>query len=598
MATRYSPTHRAESIKRKSWCAYCAGAATAGLLTVGPLVFPATASAATGETPQPDAATATATSQVKVAAAEEPEPKPEPKPAPEPEPTPDPTPEPEPTPTPEPEPEKAPEPEPEPEPKPEAESTATPEVTVEETPKKAPKKARAEVAPTADEDNPLTVTLDDHVVAPGATVVGTIGNLDPDAPVSVEVMTEAGATVVLCQVDAAEAGFSCDLPTTVVPGGNYLVVASQGTWSATAQLVVAANDSQTRPLVDASDAMQFSDITLTGVGWDPDTTVNITLTGPNGETITRNDVSVDGDGAWALTIPTNSNTTPGDWSVFVKSTTDTQATAWLTVEVYEARPRMQCTRKIILTTETTNQTVNLRGFTPDGTEAVITLTSPTGAVSTYTAVPEGEDGTATVTMPVTANLGRWTVNASQTTATSDTNADSCTFTVVALPDIDPPTDPEDPEDPNNPNDPETPPIDPPTDDPEDPKNPTPPENDDPTPPEDPPPPVFDPTDDETTGSVPNFSDEPYTTQPLPEAEQTQTRIQTPDDDETDVSEEATDAGPAWRTVENRTTAADADEDSSAIASPWLWALGATGGLGVAGWWLVGAWRRNQGDIEA
>ncbi|MDN5894695.1 MAG: hypothetical protein L0H93_11790 [Nocardioides sp.] len=456
---------------------------------------------------------------------------------------------------------------------------------------------------------PLEVTLSDHVVAPGATVVGNIDNADPNEPVRVDVLTATGSTVTTCGVDmnTNPVSFSCALPANIEPGGDYTVVAYQGDRSAAAQLVVSDNDGQERPMVDAPNTMQFSDITITGVGWDPDTRVDLTLTGPDGATISRSGLTVDSNGKFIVAIPTDASTAPGDWTVFVDSTTGTQASQWLTLEIYAATPRTTCTRSIIRDSESAIQTVNLSGFTPDGTPAEIVAIGPDGLAMAGLVIPLGERGTASWSFPVpTTSPGRWTIETTQHTSEGETNTGQCSFTVVGGGEVTPPEDPEKPpvEEPEKPG-PGDGPIAEPLD-PDDPDGPGDGEDDGDDLGGNPdtgepgiPPPTFDPDDPGST-SLPTLVEDLFGTTQIPEANEKRARII--EQPRGEAGNTSPDEG--WHAVDGTRQQADdgngdgtGDGGDNRVAEVALWSIGTTGALGVAGWMLfMGLRRRN--DFEA
>ncbi|MFB8229618.1 choice-of-anchor G family protein [Cellulosimicrobium sp. NPDC055967] len=182
-----------------------------------------------------------------------------------------------------------------------------------------------------------TITVDPTTANPGddVTVDGT--GYTPDATVTVEIRDGSGAVVTSLGDVPTDGDGSFTTPITVpedTTPGDYTVVGIDDTTSTEAETPLGVGGvgvSEPTVTVDPTTANPGDEVTVTGEGWPPSTTVTVDLLDEDGDVVATVDVETDDTGSFTTPITVPEDATPGDNTVHASDETGNEAETPLTV---------------------------------------------------------------------------------------------------------------------------------------------------------------------------------------------------------------------------------------------------------------------------
>ncbi|MFF2267441.1 choice-of-anchor G family protein [Cellulosimicrobium cellulans] len=183
-----------------------------------------------------------------------------------------------------------------------------------------------------------TIAVDPTTANPGdeVTVDGT--GYTPDATVTVEIRDGSGTVIETVENVPTDGDGNFTTPITVPAGttpGDYTVVGIDDTTSTEAEtpLTVEGLGATDPPTVtvDPTTANPGDEVTVTGEGWPPSTTVTVELVDEDGDVVATVDVETDAEGSFTTPITVPEDATPGDYTVHASDETGNEAEAPLTV---------------------------------------------------------------------------------------------------------------------------------------------------------------------------------------------------------------------------------------------------------------------------
>ncbi|WP_264032366.1 choice-of-anchor G family protein [Cellulosimicrobium sp. SH8] len=182
-----------------------------------------------------------------------------------------------------------------------------------------------------------TITVDPTTANPGdeVTVDGT--GYTPDATVTVEIRDGSGTVIATVEDVPTDGDGSFTTPITVPEGttpGDYTVVGIDDTTSTEAEAPLAVGGvgvSEPTVTVDPTTASPGDEVTVTGEGWPPSTTVTVELVDEDGDIVATVDVETDEEGSFATPITVPEDATPGDYTVHASDDAGNEAEAPLAV---------------------------------------------------------------------------------------------------------------------------------------------------------------------------------------------------------------------------------------------------------------------------
>ncbi|MCO7272261.1 choice-of-anchor G family protein [Cellulosimicrobium cellulans] len=182
-----------------------------------------------------------------------------------------------------------------------------------------------------------TITVDPTTANPGddVTVDGT--GYTPDATVTVEIRDGSGAVVTSLGDVPTDGDGNFTTPITVpadTTPGDYTVVGIDDTTSTEAETPLGVGGvgvSEPTVTVDPTTANPGDEVTVTGEGWPPSTTVTVDLLDEDGDVVATVDVETDDTGSFTTPITVPEGATPGDYTVHASDDTGNEAETPLTV---------------------------------------------------------------------------------------------------------------------------------------------------------------------------------------------------------------------------------------------------------------------------
>ncbi|MBM7820393.1 5-hydroxyisourate hydrolase-like protein (transthyretin family) [Cellulosimicrobium cellulans] len=181
------------------------------------------------------------------------------------------------------------------------------------------------------------LTVDPATANPGdeVTVDGT--GYTPDATVTVEIRDGSGTVIATVEDVATDGDGAFTTPVTVPEGttpGDYTVVGIDDTTSTEAETPLGVGGvgvSEPTVTVDPTTANPGDEVTVTGEGWPPNTTVTVDLVDEDGDVVATVDVETDDTGSFTTPITVPDDATPGDYTVHASDDAGNEAEAPLTV---------------------------------------------------------------------------------------------------------------------------------------------------------------------------------------------------------------------------------------------------------------------------
>jgi len=182
-----------------------------------------------------------------------------------------------------------------------------------------------------------TITVDPTTANPGdeVTVDGT--GYTPDATVTVEIRDGSGTVIATVEDVPTDGDGNFTTPITVPAGttpGSYTVVGIDDTTSTEAETPLGVGGvgvSEPTVTVDPTTANPGDEVTVTGEGWPPSTTVTVELVDEDGDVVATVDVETDDEGSFTTPITVPDDATPGDYTVHASDDAGNEAEAPLTV---------------------------------------------------------------------------------------------------------------------------------------------------------------------------------------------------------------------------------------------------------------------------
>ncbi|KON75609.1 hypothetical protein M768_00045, partial [Cellulosimicrobium cellulans F16] len=181
------------------------------------------------------------------------------------------------------------------------------------------------------------ITVDPTTANPGdeVTVDGT--GYTPDATVTVEIRDGSGTVIATVEDVPTDGDGNFTTPITVPAGttpGSYTVVGIDDTTSTEAETPLGVGGvgvSEPTVTVDPTTANPGDEVTVTGEGWPPSTTVTVELVDEDGDVVATVDVETDDEGSFTTPITVPDDATPGDYTVHASDDAGNEAEAPLTV---------------------------------------------------------------------------------------------------------------------------------------------------------------------------------------------------------------------------------------------------------------------------
>ncbi|MFJ4230500.1 choice-of-anchor G family protein [Cellulosimicrobium cellulans] len=182
-----------------------------------------------------------------------------------------------------------------------------------------------------------TITVDPTTANPGdeVTVDGT--GYTPDATVTIEIRDGSGTVIATVEDVPTDGDGNFTTPITVPAGttpGSYTVVGIDDTTSTEAETPLGVGGvgvSEPTVTVDPTTANPGDEVTVTGEGWPPSTTVTVELVDEDGDVVATVDVETDDEGSFTTPITVPDDATPGDYTVHASDDAGNEAEAPLTV---------------------------------------------------------------------------------------------------------------------------------------------------------------------------------------------------------------------------------------------------------------------------
>ncbi|MFD2024393.1 choice-of-anchor G family protein [Promicromonospora aerolata] len=247
----------------------------------------------------------------------------------------------------------------------------------------------------------LTVDPGEAQASDEVTVTGT--GYTPDSTVDLEIVSDLGVLYT--------AG---DIPTDENGGFEYVVVLPDDSYptdyvvtGTDAEGLTADADLVVLPLeptltVDPDEAFPGDEVTVTGAGYTPDSTVDLEIVSDLGVLFTAGDIPTDGDGGFEYVVPLPDDSAPTD---YVVTGTDFSTDVFATDDLVVLDPAADGPMIVVDPAEaqaSEEVTITGSGYTPDST-VDLEIVSELGVLFTAGDIPTDEDGAFEYVVPLPAD---------------------------------------------------------------------------------------------------------------------------------------------------------------------------------------------------
>ncbi|GED11348.1 choice-of-anchor G family protein [Cellulosimicrobium cellulans] len=182
-----------------------------------------------------------------------------------------------------------------------------------------------------------TITVDPTTANPGDEVTVDGAGYTPDATVTVEIRDGSGTVIETVEDVPTDGEGDFTSPITVpadTTPGDYTVVGIDDTTETEAETPLGVGGvgvSEPTVTVDPTTANPGDEVTVTGEGWPPSTTVTVVLVDEDGDVVATVDVETDEEGSFTTPVTVPDDAAPGDYTVHASDDTGNEAEAPLTI---------------------------------------------------------------------------------------------------------------------------------------------------------------------------------------------------------------------------------------------------------------------------